>query len=269
MKKILILCAFCIPFIAFSQEIKRENISGKIIVEGSDIEGITIYNFSSSLGTVTNENGEFSIKAALNDLLEIRAIEYQKFDIIVNQTILETKKINIFLIDQINKLAEVVVTTKRLTGNLIVDIGGIKMFNPKSNVLYFGVKNESGYELNDGKRRQKKDIVLHSQPKAMVDGLNIINVVDQLLIPLFRSGVKDKKTAGIPEVPFKSIKYYLGSNFLVENFNVPIHRVEEFIRYVEGEAFDFDLLNYGHEIEFLELLNNESKTFLSAKSDSD
>ena len=94
----------------------------------------------------------------------------------------------------------------------------------------------------------------------MVNGLNVVSVVDQLLIPLFRSEVKDKKAVGIPEVPAESIKYYLGSNFLVENFNIPEHRVEEFIRYVEEEeAFDFDLLNYGHEMEFLELLSKKSK----------
>jgi hypothetical protein len=104
----------------------------------------------------------------------------------------------------------------------------------------------------------------------MVNGLNVVNVVDQLLIPLFRSEVKDKKAAGVPEVPAKSIKYYLGSNFLVENFNIPEHRVEEFIRYVEDEeAFDFDLLNYGHEIEFLELLSVKSKTFLKTNKGSD
>ena len=81
--------------------------------------------------------------------------------------------------------------------------------------------------------------------------------------------MKDKKAVGIPEVPAISIKYYLGSNFLVENFNIPEHRVEEFIRYVEDETFDFDLLNYGHEMEFLEVLSKKSKTFLNTKSDFD
>ena len=103
----------------------------------------------------------------------------------------------------------------------------------------------------------------------MVNGLNVVNVVDQLLIPLFRSEVQDKKAVGVPEVPVKAIKYYFGSNFLVENFNIPEHRVEEFIRYVEDEAFDFDLLNYGHEMEFLELLSKKSKVFLNTKSDAD
>jgi hypothetical protein len=78
--------------------------------------------------------------------------------------------------------------------------------------------------------------------------------------------VKNKKAAGVPEVPAENIKYYLGSNFLVENFDIPEHRVEEFIRYVEDDTFDFDLLNYGHEIEFLELLNQKSEIFLNTRT---
>jgi hypothetical protein len=54
---------------------------------------------------------------------------------------------------------------------------------------------------------------------------------------------------------------------LVKNFNIPEYRVEEFIRNIEYERFDFDLLNYGHEIESLEVVSKKSKTFLFNKSD--
>ena len=120
--------------------------------------------------------------------------------------------------------------------------------------------------VSDTKPVDTEAIVAHSQSQTMVNGLNIVNVVDQLLIPLFRSEVKDKKAAGVPEVPAKSIKYYLGSSFLVDNFSIPEHRVEEFIRYVEDDTFDFEMLNYGHELEFLELLSKKSKTFLSTNT---
>jgi hypothetical protein len=265
MKKILPLFVFCISLFAFSQDIKRENVKGKIIVEGSDIEGITIYNSSSRKGTVTDEKGEFTINVALNDLIEIRALEYKKIDIKINKTILDSKKINVFLIEEINVLDEVVVKVKKLTGNLNVDLDRVKTFNPKLNTIYFGIKSNDAIGLNDDTGSRLKNIDKQSQPNTIIHGLNVVNVVDQLLIPLFRSEVKDKKSAGVPEVPAKSIKYYLGSNFLVENFKIPEHRVEEFIRYVEDEAFDFDLLNYGHEIEFLELLNKKSKIFLKSK----
>jgi uncharacterized protein (UPF0248 family) len=269
MKKLLPLFVFCISFFAISQDMRRDNISGKVIVEGNDIEGITIYNSSSNKGTVTNENGEFTVAVALYDLLEIRALEYQNFDVKINEAILESKKINIYLIQEINKLDEVRITKKGLSGNIKTDISMVRTFNPKLDAIYFGIKNRDEYELSYDSSSQFENIAMESQGQSMVNGLNVKNVVDQLLIPLFRSEVKDKEAAGIPEVPVESIKYYLGSNFLVDNFSIPEHRVEEFIRYVEEKAFDFDLLNYGHEMEFLELLSKKSRTFLQTKRDID
>jgi len=265
MKNLLPFLVFCISFSAVSQNIKRENIDGKIIVEGSNIEGITIYNSSSHIGVVTDEKGEFTIALAKNDFIEIRALQYQNFGIKINESILDSKELRIFLIEEINKLDEVLVKTKLLTGNLQIDLNDLKTFNPKLDVLYFGIQDIGSNELRNKSKSQIENIATRSQVQV-VNGLNIINVVDQLLIPLFRSEVKDKKAAGISEVPSKSIKYYLGSTFLVENFNIPEHRVEEFIRYVEDEAFEFDLLNYGHELEFLELLSQKSKAFLHTKS---
>jgi hypothetical protein len=266
MKKLLSLFVFCVSFFAVSQDIERENVNGNIIVEGNDIDGITIFNSSANIGTVTNEYGKFTIAVALNDRIEIRALEYQNFDLIVNEAIMESKSISIYLIEEINRLDEVRITNKELTGNLKTDINMVKTFNPKLDAIYFGIKDRDEYELSYDNSSQFKNIAEESQGQSMVNGLNVKNIVDQLLIPLFRSEVKDKKAAGIPEVPAESIKYYLGSNFLVDNFNIPEHRVEEFIRYVEEEeAFDFDLLNYGHEMEFLELLSKKSKIFLNTK----
>lgn len=269
MKKILPLLVFCISYCGISQDIKRENIKGKIIIEHHDIEGITIYNSGSKLGVVTDDKGEFTIAVALDDLLEIRALQYQNFDVRVNTSILESKTISIFLIEEITKLDEVVITPKELTGNIKTDLNNVEAFTPKLDAIYFGIKNSETTNFSNASTSQIKNIDIHSQAQTMVNGLNVINVVDQLLIPLFRSEVKDKNAVGIPEVPAKAIKYYFGSNFLVENFNIPAHRVEDFIRYVEDENFDFDLLNYGHEIEFLEVLSKKSKLFLEKQNDAD
>jgi hypothetical protein len=269
MKKLLLLFVLCASFFAVSQEIKRENVNGKIIVEGSDLEGITIYNTSSKKGTTTNEKGEFTIEVIVNDLIEIRALEYQNFDFTVNNTILVTKKISIFLIEEVEKLAEVVVSTRTLTGNIKNDVDAVKNLDFKSNALYFGIKDKNAIDFGSENKDQIKEIAIQSRAISMVTDLNITSVVDQLLIPLFRSGVKDKKLFGVPEVPAKSIKYYLGSTFLVDNYDIPEHRVEEFIQYVEKKGFDFNLLNYGNEMQFLELLSKKSKMFLDTKTGTD
>ncbi len=269
MKKVLPLLVLCISFFAAAQEVKRENIQGNIIVEGNDIEGITIFNTSSNIGAVSNENGEFTIAVALKDVLQIRALEYENFDVMVNDAILESKTVSIFLIEEINKLEEVVISTKKLTGNISSDINSIQTFSLKRDAIYFGMKDKNGINVNDTRLGEIENAITYGEGQSMIHGLNVINIVDQLLIPLFRSEVKDKKAAGIPQVPSESIKYYLGSTFLVENFNIPEHRVEEFIRYVEDDTFDFDLLNYGHELEFLEILSKRSKVFLNTENDKD
>ena len=264
MKILLPLFVFCWSLMATSQDIIREKVDGKIIVEGSDIKGITIYNTASKIGATTNEKGGFQIEVALNDLIEVRAVEYQNFDVKVSSSILKSKKMLIFLIEEVKKLDEVIVKTNKLSGNINNDLKKANSYQLKSNVLYFGIKDKE-IDFTGNNKKQIENIAVVSNAKTMVTGLNVINVVDQLLIPLFRSEVVDKKAAGVPEVPVKSIKYYLGSTLLAENFDIPEHRVEEFIRYVEDDTFDFNLLNYGNEIEFLELLSKKSKVFLNNK----
>lgn len=63
-------------------------------------------------------------------------------------------------------------------------------------------------------------------------------------------------------MPVESIRFYYGSEFLIDNFSIPEHRVEEFIRFVESDNFDFSLLNYGKEMELLEVIYIKSLLFL-------
>lgn len=267
MKKILLFLITITCLSATAQKFQRVKVDGKIIVEGNDVEGITVFNTSSNKGTITNEKGEFVIEVALNDYIEFRALQYQNFDLQVSQAILDSKRMRVFLIEEINKLDEILVLTSDLTGELKTDVSSVRTFNPKLDALYFGIKRSDEYEFSDDLRSKVENEAMHSQSRTMVNGLNIVNVVGQLLIPLFRSGVKDKKASGVPEVPVSSVKYYFGSEFIIDNFNIPEHRVEEFIRFVEDdEDFDVSLLNYGKELEFLEVLNTKSKLFLKSES---
>lgn len=266
MKLFLSILMLCSGFLVVSQETRRENIVGRIIVEGSSLEGITVFNTSSGKGTLTDDTGKFMLNVALNDILEIRALIYQNIDVKVNEAILESKKMSVYLIEKMNVLDEVVVPKKELSGNLVTDAQQIKTFNPKLDAFYFEINNDDLYSMGDDPQSQIAHIDKNTQGKTLVNGLNVVNIVDQLLIPLLRSEVKNKKEAGVPEVSAAYVKHYLGSDFLVENFNIPEHRVEEFIEYVEDDNFDFDLLNYGHELELLELLSRKSHTFLNKES---
>lgn len=92
MKKLLLICFIFSVGLISAQTFQRVEVDGKIIVEGNDVEGITVYNTSSNKGVVTNENGEFKIEVALNDFIEFRALQYQNFDLQVTQAIIDSKE---------------------------------------------------------------------------------------------------------------------------------------------------------------------------------
>lgn len=263
MKNFIILLMLLTGLQVLSQDLKPIEVKGKVIVEGEDLFGITVFNKSSNKGTVTNEKGEFSLLVTLNDSIEVSALQFQNINFQINEVILESKKMKIFLIEEINKLDEIFITGNRLSKSLEVQIKRTEAFNPKLNNLYFSMANDDQPYNDIDYKSGVSNNTMNSQRQRMINGLNIVNVVDQLLLPLFRSEVKDKKETGIPEVPIESIKYFYGSEFLTDNFNIPEHRVEEFIRFVESENFDVSLLNYGKEMELLEVIYNKSLRFLN------
>jgi hypothetical protein len=267
MKNLILVMSLFFCFSIGAQNENRIEINGKIIVEGNDLDDITIYNTASKQGVLTNKKGEFKIDVKVSDTIQVRALQYKDFDVVINKFTIESRSLRIFLIEQITQLDEILIRDKNLTGNLKEDLKTVKTFKPKLNTIYFAperapVLDETSSQFT---RNNAQIAATVDQNRPLVNGLNLINVVDQLLLPLFRSEVDNKKEKGIPEVPVESIKYYFGSEFLSENFNIPMHRVEEFIRYVEDETFDFSLLNYGREMEFLEIINTKSKEFLKKK----
>lgn len=263
MKKYFLITCFLMSISVFAQEFGPVLVTGQIVVERNDLSGISILNKTSNLGTITNSKGEFSLQVALNDLIEVSAIQYTNLSFSVNEDIITSKSMKIFLIEEINKLEEVVVYSKGLTGDLVLDIKDKTPYKPKLDVLYFGIKNKDKFDFEtDYTTKITTSDAVRAQLPTLINGLNIVNVVDQLLLPLFRSELKNKKDVDMPEVPAGAVKYYFGSEFLVNNFNIPEHRVEEFIRFVESENFDLNLLNYGHEMEFLQVLSEQSQIFL-------
>lgn len=270
MKKLLFLIT--VVFLnssAWSQSSERIEVTGKIVVSSDDIEGITVYNSSSNKGTTTNEKGEFTIKVMLNDRVEFGALQFQDFRIIINEKIMASKKMTVFLVEQVNKLDEVVILPYDLSGNLLVDIEGVKTFNADLNAIYFGIKHSSAYEFPDDQRSKAENPVMHSQGQTMVNGANVGNILGLLLKPLFKSKLSSKKLVdgSIETGSINSLTEEYSSQFLFDNFSIPINKTDSFIQYIETHGIDYGLLESGRELEFLEFITQKSKLFLTVLSD--
>jgi len=266
--KLNLLLFLCLTasFFSFSQEIKRVEISGKIVVNSEDLENVTIYNTSSNKGTLTDEDGKFKIEVALFDILEVRALQFQDFTVTIDKNIIDSKKATIFLVEKVNKLNEVVILPYDLTGNLIADMESVRTFNPDLDAIYFGIGDISAYEFPDDYKSEVENIAAR-QPNDIRYQMNGAALVGLLLKPLFKSN-KDKKAKEIEklkEIQSTSLRDYYSTRYIVDNFKIPEDKVNEFVAYVESHDLDYSLLKKGKEMDFLEFLTQKSDEFLKSE----
>ncbi|TDU42828.1 carboxypeptidase-like protein [Gelidibacter sediminis] len=263
MKTALLYLFLIIPLsVVTAQTIKRIEISGKIVVENSDLENITVYNSSSKKGTLTDENGMFTLNVALNDIIEVRALLFQDFTVTIDEKIIKTRSMTVFLVEKVNKLDEVIILPYDLTGNLLVDIESVRTFNPDLDAIYFGLANMNDYEFPDDYKSKVVNIAMPGTGNNIQYGFDVIGIVDLFLRPIFKSKKNNDREDVLKATSYDDFTDHYSTKFLVENFNIPEHKVEAFIRYVEDEGVDYSLLNSGKEFQFLEFISQKSKEFL-------
>lgn len=270
MKQLLLVPVVILTFFtAHSQDIERIEISGKIVVESSDVEGIAVYNTSSNKGTVTDEAGKFTIKVAINDIIEVRALQFQDFTVNIDENIIKSKKMTVFLVEQVNKLDEVVILPYDLTGNLPADMASVRTFNPDMDAIYFGIASMDSYEFADDYKSQVDNIAMRGPGNDIRYQLDAVAIVGMLLKPLFKSDKerKQKETEKIADIPTSGLRDYYSAHYIETNFNIPKDKIDDFVTYVENHGLDYSLLQKGKEMQFLEFLTQKSKEFLKAQSE--
>lgn len=264
MKKLLLLSLILLTTnVILGQEIERLGIRGRIIVETDDIEGVTIFNTSSNKGTITDSKGEFEIAVALNDLIDISALQFEKFTVKIDDKILKNQYMTIFLVEKVNKLDEVVIMPyDMLTGNLVTDVKSVETFNPDLDAIYFGVNDVYAFEFTDDyKTAVDNELVRQGE---YYNGLNVMGVLSMVLKPIFKKDNTRNQTSDYPTVSaeVKDLTDVYGREFLSHTFNIPEDQVEAFVAFIEDDAFDYSLLDSGHEVELLEYLYGKSHQFL-------
>jgi hypothetical protein len=125
------------------------SVMGTVIDVSTDlpIDRVNIVNLNQVIGTSTNDNGEFEIKANVNDTLHFSYLGYKSIKVRVTNDWLKFGNTKIGMTELALALEEVVVNQLKLTGYLAVDI---KQVPVKSNYRYSisGLSNK-GYEAGD------------------------------------------------------------------------------------------------------------------------
>lgn len=267
MKKFLLLVFGIFTITAFSQDIERISINGRIIVSSEDKEGVTVYNSSSKKGTTTDEKGNFVIKVGLQDKVDFGSLLFKDFSVTITKDVLVSKQLTVILVEEINKLDEVVLLPFGLTGNLNADLENVRTYNVSLDAIYFGLDNIDDFEFSADYKTKADNLAFNEYNPQMEHMLNVVNLAGFLIKQVVNVDKKKSKTEIkqdklLKKTPFKKALDTYSINYIHTNFNIPLNQVEAFIDYVEKEGVDESLFETDKEMQLLERISQLSKSFL-------
>ena len=273
MKRLLLIIPFLfLTTCLLGQESERVKVQGKIVVKNNDVEGVTVYNTSSQKGTITDFDGKFIIDVKPNDRVKVSALQFKKFTVVIDQGIVDQKRMTIFLVEEVNKLPEIVVTPYDLSGNIAVDAERVRTLN-----LPFEMEiGNAPIDLTDDyKTRAENPFVMGASRNP--EGLNVKNLIVTLLKPLFKKKNNKNKLEEYRErvqdetqnQAVMDLRMMYTNAYMKSILGIPEDKVNEFIVFVEDQGLDYSLLNEGKEMEFIDFLVQQSQSFLKMQSEKD
>lgn len=258
MKKILIILIFFSAAAIYAQVQSRVFVSGSLVMpQGEDPQGITVYNINSKKGTVTNENGNFNISVFVNDSLSVSSLQFQPFIIVVDQGIIQSRKINIRLNEVVNLLPEVVVRPYDLTGNISVDLNRLPVANLPDTLnamntqgMYF--ESDAGPDLTS----PPENVALAASQNRLINGLNFVNLFKEFLITSKSRQIENPQSDAYSEVR----KLY-DDEFFRANFDIKLENIPQFIRFADNNGLKEEMLKEGNEMDLIQFLLEQSKRY--------
>ncbi len=248
MERIKFLLFFIVLFGGLVSQGQTTDIKGKIIAS-NDVVGIHIINKTSSRFTITNDEGVFLIPAKLNDTVLVSGIQYEPKEIIIDQIILQTESMTIYLEDNVNLLDEVVVG-KILTGNLMTDI---ENSDAKRDINFYdlGIPGYTGPRKTQSERR-----LYEAQSGGGIVPLNpILNWISGRTKKIKKQVALERTDSAVRKVESQL------SEVLFEIEEIDEQKRVVFFNYVADDPEFMALMKTDNEIGMLEFLTQKLKAF--------
>tara|TARA_B100001063_G_scaffold130369_1_gene121822 strand:- start:6373 stop:7197 length:825 start_codon:yes stop_codon:yes gene_type:complete len=246
----LSVLSILVSILTFSQNLEIKELNGLIINDEIEKSGIVIINKTSGGSTITNNDGFFRIGVRLNDSLYIRSVQIKDYFMSVNENIINSDSLRIYLDQKVNELKNVTVTPYNLSGNLISDIKKID----KNEIINFDDVGIPGFK---GEREEK----IAYDNNAQV----LLNVLLLPLMPLNIEGAY-KQLSGYYKMlkmarglekrynTIESIIQFYGINYFTERFRLKEEEIYEFVLgAAENYDLEFDFINSNHGLILLNL----------------
>ena len=191
---------------------------------------------------------------------------------------MSSRRLTVILVEEVNKLDEVVILPFDLTGNLNVDFENVRTYNVSLDDVYFGLDHIEDFEFSADYKTQADNLAFKEYNPSVENMLDLVNVTGFLLRQVVNINAsnlgdiefKSEKEKQLKErTPFKQALDDYSINYIHNNFDIPLNQIEAFTDYVEKQGVDKSLFDEDKELQLLERISQLSKSFLKKTSEKD
>ena len=212
----------------WSQTSNEKLLNGVIIADSASVVGIDVVNLGNEKVTVTNNKGEFSILAKVDDILVFSSMTLDMKRMLVDEDDLKLEKIIIYMTPKINELNEVIVKKNAVEGISIFNVQ--KHYTPAERKLYTATSGILDAPLNwlSGRTEMLKKEIIVERKERMLNKVGVLYedkfYIQTLKIPEIyiddfqRYLIEDKEFAAALKVKNRTMMLFLISKLAV-NYN--------------------------------------------------
>lgn len=230
-------------------------LRGKVLNDTIDRAALSVVNISLKTGSITNNKGEFTISARLNDTINISAIQYEPRQFVVNQTIFNRKRISLYLAPKVTELGEVKISNIDLSGNLNTDAVNTKV-NPVLTPQAIGLPG------NTAKPRTIEERRLYEATSSSTGiPINLILNAISGRLKILKRNVKVSNFAR----KVREARATFSDSIYNQQLNVPKPLIEDFVYYIFEQEEAEEFVNNEDALGLLEYMMQQSDTYLELK----
>lgn len=255
-KGFFLLSFFLCAFTAVAQRPSKV-IQGKVVSPKRDVTGITIQNITTERATITDFQGNFSIRATVGDTLVFSAVQFKRKLVPVSEALFKSPFIQIPMEEFVNELREVTVQPFGLSGDIEKDLTGLQLEKDVS-AEALGLPNAEVRIITQSERKlQEASKGMYSLRAPLAVNINpIINAITGRTKMLKKRVAVDKKYARTNAVQ-SSIVDSLFSNEL----RISGDKVDDFMYFCEVDEEFQRLVALGDELKLWEYLLKRSQLY--------
>tara|TARA_Y100001935_G_scaffold243139_1_gene234250 strand:- start:899 stop:1675 length:777 start_codon:yes stop_codon:yes gene_type:complete len=237
------------PIICLSQINGQKLIEGTVYSDDSySIEGVHVLNITSNYNTITDSEGNFKINANLNDEIIFSAIQFKRKKIIINDDLINSISIKVFLEEFVNELDEVIVNSSGLSGNLSSDLLNTGVID-QLNFDDVGIPGFKGIRMESIPTNTQliSEILL----APLSGGINIDRMY-KWFSGYYKNLKKVREYINDSDLIDQIIKFY-GQSFFIQEFELKIDNIHNFVTstYLNYPVEEnFKMGNYSLVIEY-------------------